>query len=49
MHGGVHPLKGRAALVTAPENRLGKVTRAMMFVNLVYCAKVQAAQPIRAR
>ena len=32
-------LDGRAALMTVPENRLGKVTRAMMFVNLVYCAR----------
>lgn len=32
-------LVGKAVLVTSPENRLGKVTRAMMFVNLVYCAK----------
>jgi 5,10-methylene-tetrahydrofolate dehydrogenase/methenyl tetrahydrofolate cyclohydrolase len=33
------PLVGRAKLVTMPENRLGRVTRAMMFVNLIYCAK----------
>ena len=32
-------LDGRASLVTSPENRLGKITRAMMFVNLVYCAR----------
>ena len=28
--------------VTAPDNRIGQVTRAMMFVNLVYCARAQA-------
>ncbi len=32
-------LDGRAALATSPENRLGKITRAMMLVNLVYCAR----------
>lgn len=32
-------LKDKAGLWTVPENRLGKVTRAMMFVNLVYCAR----------
>jgi len=32
-------LDGRTALVTTPENRLGRVTRAMMFVNLLYCAR----------
>lgn len=32
-------LRGRAALLTVPENRLGKVTRAMIFVNLIYCAR----------
>ncbi|MBI3548657.1 MAG: bifunctional 5,10-methylenetetrahydrofolate dehydrogenase/5,10-methenyltetrahydrofolate cyclohydrolase [Elusimicrobia bacterium] len=32
-------LSERAGLWTVPENRLGKVTRAMMFVNLVYCAR----------
>ncbi|TBR16806.1 bifunctional 5,10-methylenetetrahydrofolate dehydrogenase/5,10-methenyltetrahydrofolate cyclohydrolase [bacterium] len=30
-------LKGRAAVVTAPDNRIGRLTRAMMFVNLIYC------------
>ncbi len=29
----------RAAYATAPDNRLGALTRAMTFVNLVYCAK----------
>lgn len=29
----------RAAYVTAPDNRIGALTRAMTFVNLVYCAK----------
>lgn len=39
-------LKGRAAWATDPENRIGKVTRAMMFVNLIYCAHptLQATQ-----
>ena len=32
-------LAGRAAFVTAPDNRIGAMTRAMTFVNLVYCAK----------
>jgi 5,10-methylene-tetrahydrofolate dehydrogenase/methenyl tetrahydrofolate cyclohydrolase len=32
-------LAGRAAFVTAPDNRIGAVTRAMMFVNLIYCAQ----------
>ncbi|MBI4386787.1 MAG: bifunctional 5,10-methylenetetrahydrofolate dehydrogenase/5,10-methenyltetrahydrofolate cyclohydrolase [Elusimicrobia bacterium] len=32
-------LQGRAAWVTTPQNRLGKVTRAMIFVNLIYCAR----------
>ncbi|MET0918634.1 MAG: bifunctional 5,10-methylenetetrahydrofolate dehydrogenase/5,10-methenyltetrahydrofolate cyclohydrolase [Burkholderiales bacterium] len=35
----VRGLEGRAALHTVPENRLGKITRAMMLVNLVYCVK----------
>jgi hypothetical protein len=35
----VRGLEGRAALYTVPENRLGKITRAMMLVNLVYCVK----------
>ncbi|MDE2237668.1 MAG: hypothetical protein KGK30_07245, partial [Elusimicrobia bacterium] len=35
-------LKSPAA-VTARDNRIGQVTRAMMFVNLVYCAKAQRA------
>ena len=29
------------AFVTAPDNRIGQVTRAMMFVNLIYCARAQ--------
>lgn len=29
----------RAAFATAPDNRIGAMTRAMTFVNLVYCAK----------
>ncbi|MDE2491991.1 MAG: bifunctional 5,10-methylenetetrahydrofolate dehydrogenase/5,10-methenyltetrahydrofolate cyclohydrolase [Elusimicrobia bacterium] len=32
-------LQGRAAFLTAPDNRVGAMTRAMTFVNLVYCAK----------
>ncbi len=32
-------LAGRAAYLTAPDNRIGSMTRAMTFVNLVYCAK----------
>lgn len=32
-------LKSKASLVTVPDNRLGKVTRAMMYVNLIYCAR----------
>jgi methylenetetrahydrofolate dehydrogenase (NADP+)/methenyltetrahydrofolate cyclohydrolase len=32
-------LKGRAAFLTAPDNRIGAMTRAMTFVNLVYCAR----------
>ena len=35
----VDSLASRAALYTVPENRLGKITRAMMLVNLVYCVK----------
>ena len=31
------------AFVTASDNRIGQVTRAMMFVNLIYCARAQAA------
>lgn len=32
-------LHGRASFVTASDNRIGAMTRAMTFVNLVYCAK----------
>ncbi len=32
-------LKERAAFMTEPGNRIGVMTRAMTFVNLVYCAK----------
>jgi methylenetetrahydrofolate dehydrogenase (NAD+) len=38
----VRKLSGAAA-VTMPDNRVGQVTRAMMFVNLVYCARAQRA------
>lgn len=36
----VSRLKGRAAFVTEPGNGIGQVTRAMMFVNLIYCAHI---------
>lgn len=36
-------LMGRAALVTAPANRIGRLTRAMMFVNLIYSCAAAAA------
>lgn len=36
-------LKGRAAVVTSPDNRIGRLTRAMMFVNLIYCCAAAAA------
>jgi 5,10-methylene-tetrahydrofolate dehydrogenase/methenyl tetrahydrofolate cyclohydrolase len=39
----VRRLAGRAALYTVPQNRLGRITRAMMLVNLIYCA--QSAAP----
>lgn len=45
-HGGnvdARQLDGLASLITRPENRLGKVTRAMMFVNLIYCARYKGA------
>ena len=32
-------LQGRAGHLTGPDNRIGSMTRAMTFVNLVYCAK----------
>lgn len=32
-------LDGRAAFVTSPQNRIGQMTRAMMFVNLAYCSR----------
>lgn len=32
-------LDGVASFLTAPDNRIGAMTRAMTFVNLVYCAK----------
>ncbi len=44
-------LENKAAFVTSPTNRLGRMTRAMMFVNLVYCAQqkeaLQGADPRR--
>jgi 5,10-methylene-tetrahydrofolate dehydrogenase/methenyl tetrahydrofolate cyclohydrolase len=39
----VRGLEGRAAMYTVPQNRLGRITRAMMLVNLVYCAKCGVA------
>jgi len=36
----------RASYVTAPDNRIGQVTRAMMFVNLIYCARQRRCQSI---
>ena len=41
----VRGLEGRAALYTVPQNRLGRITRAMMLVNLIYCAKCGTRQP----
>ena len=35
----VGALQGKASLATAPDNRIGRVTRAMILVNLLYCAK----------
>ncbi|MFA6318876.1 MAG: bifunctional 5,10-methylenetetrahydrofolate dehydrogenase/5,10-methenyltetrahydrofolate cyclohydrolase [Elusimicrobiota bacterium] len=35
--------RGPAAIVTAPDNRVGRVTRAMTFVNLVYCAQAKTS------
>lgn len=37
-------LMGRAGSLTVPENRIGRLTRAMMFVNLIYCCAAAAAQ-----
>ncbi|MBI4677838.1 MAG: bifunctional 5,10-methylenetetrahydrofolate dehydrogenase/5,10-methenyltetrahydrofolate cyclohydrolase [Elusimicrobia bacterium] len=31
-----------AAYITSPDNRIGRVTRAMTFVNLIYCAQAKA-------
>ncbi len=35
----ISSLDGRCSYVTSPDNRIGQVTRAMIFVNLVYCAQ----------
>jgi 5,10-methylene-tetrahydrofolate dehydrogenase/methenyl tetrahydrofolate cyclohydrolase len=35
----VQALNPHVAFATAPGNRIGQVTRAMMFVNLIYCAQ----------
>ncbi|MFH2202616.1 MAG: bifunctional 5,10-methylenetetrahydrofolate dehydrogenase/5,10-methenyltetrahydrofolate cyclohydrolase [Elusimicrobiota bacterium] len=35
----VEPLAGRAGFVTVPGNRIGRMTRAMMLVNLIYCTR----------
>lgn len=32
-------LREKASFITAPENRIGKVTRAMIFTNFSYCSK----------
>ncbi|MDE2291641.1 MAG: bifunctional 5,10-methylenetetrahydrofolate dehydrogenase/5,10-methenyltetrahydrofolate cyclohydrolase, partial [Elusimicrobia bacterium] len=40
----VDALMGRAGVTTAADNRVGHLTRAMMFVNLVYCCAA-AAEP----
>lgn len=39
----VAALEDSASCVTSPQNRIGQVTRAMMFVNLIYCAQNQAS------
>ncbi|HVE12747.1 MAG TPA: bifunctional 5,10-methylenetetrahydrofolate dehydrogenase/5,10-methenyltetrahydrofolate cyclohydrolase [Elusimicrobiota bacterium] len=36
-------LEGRAAYASPPDNRVGRMTRAMTLVNLVYCARRSAA------
>jgi len=41
-------LEGRATAITTPDNRVGRVTRAMMLVNLAYCWGLPA-QPRGAR
>jgi len=40
-------LEGTASFITAPDNRIGAMTRAMTFVNLVYCAKNLPARASR--
>jgi len=35
-------LEGRAGLMTVPSSRIGKMTRAMMFINLMYCCRPKA-------
>ena len=36
----------RAKIITSPNNRIGQVTRALLFVNLIYCAKaLKALEP----
>jgi 5,10-methylene-tetrahydrofolate dehydrogenase/methenyl tetrahydrofolate cyclohydrolase len=45
----VQRLEGRAALYTVPQNRLGRITRAMMLVNLIYCAKAGMTRQTGAR
>jgi len=39
----VRGLEGRAALYTVPQNRLGRITRAMTLINLIYCARAVLA------
>jgi len=41
-------LEGIASFITAPDNRIGAMTRAMTFVNLVYCAKNRPLRRTRA-
>lgn len=42
-------LEGVAGRLTVPENRVGSMTRAMTFVNLVYCAKNAPLRPAARR
>ncbi|HBL17394.1 MAG TPA: hypothetical protein DD417_11790 [Elusimicrobia bacterium] len=39
-------LEDRAALVSGPGNRVGRMTRAMIFVNLVYCCRPIPVYPL---
>ncbi|MBI4375176.1 MAG: bifunctional 5,10-methylenetetrahydrofolate dehydrogenase/5,10-methenyltetrahydrofolate cyclohydrolase [Elusimicrobia bacterium] len=44
----VDAVSARAGLFTSPDNRIGQVTRAMMFVNLIYCAQSAAGAQAKA-